>query len=213
MNIITAMGDERLNILLRKEENFNVIGFDIQYQDAIFEILEENKNIDFLILNINLMGDLDYEELIDNINEKNKNIKLIIILEKENKKISNYLIKNNIKYIFNKDNFNYEKIINILNNKNVNLINKNNLFLNKIINEFNKNKKILNTIKFFINLKNGNIKIIKEKDYKINIIIDIKVNNKKNKINKKINLIKYIDNILNKNELKNEILKIIKEEI
>ena len=36
MNVITAMGDEKLNILLRKEEKINVIGFDIQYQEGIF---------------------------------------------------------------------------------------------------------------------------------------------------------------------------------
>ena len=50
MNVITAMGDERLNILLRKEEGINVIGFDIQYQEGIFEILEDrlvNKDLLF----------------------------------------------------------------------------------------------------------------------------------------------------------------------
>ena len=127
MNVVTALGDEKLNILLKKEEGINVIGVDIQYQEGIFEILEENKNINYLILNINLIGELNNEELIENILEKNKNINLIIFLEKENEKIINYLIKNNIKYIFNKNNFNLENIINILNNKKeINLINKNN---------------------------------------------------------------------------------------
>ena len=218
MNVITAMGEERLNFLLKKEENINVIGFDIQYQDGIFEILEENKNIDFLILNINLFGELYYEELIEKIKEKNKNINLIIILEKENIKIKNFLIKNNIKYIFNKENFNLENLIFILKNKKENNLLNNNfkknnkknnkilLIKNKIINKLF-NKKIINKIKLIFNKKN---KLIKNGNCKIKIVLGIKI---KNIINKKIKIIKYENKILNKKDLEKEILKIIKEEL
>lgn len=232
MNVITAMGDEKLNILLRKEENINVIGYDVQYQEGIFEILEKNKiNIDYLILNINLIGNFNYEDLIYKIREKNKNINLIIFLEKENEVIKNYLLKNNIKYIFNKNNFNIENIFNILNNKNqINLINeKNNINIkdNKIKNIFKiinikktiKNKlnnillikinkiknlyykKIINKIKLLFNLKNNN--------YKIYIFLKIRIKNKNKKINKKIKLTKYKNEKLNK--IEKEIIKIIKE--
>lgn len=250
MNVITAIGDENLNNLLRKEENINLIGFDIQYQDGIFEFLENNKNIDYLILNINLIGDLNYEDLIEKIKEKNKNIILIIFLEKENIKINNYLIKNNIKFILNKNNFNLENIIYILKNNKINLISENNnLKFSKSI--FRKEKynrhisfddrhflsasfrkksvspacgyqnkqyyiynKIINIIKLIFNLKNIQNKIIKNNNYKINIFLNIKINNKKNKfkINKKLNSIKYENKIFNRDDLLNEILKIIKEE-
>ena len=40
--IITAIGDENLNIFLKKQNNVEVIGNDIQYQEGIFEILEKN---------------------------------------------------------------------------------------------------------------------------------------------------------------------------
>ena len=190
MNVITAMGDEKLNNLLRKEENINVIGFDIQYQEGIFEILEKNNNIDFLILNIYLIGELNYEELVEKIIEKNKNIKLIIFLEKENEIIKKYLIENNIKYIFNKINFNLENIINILKNKNINLTNKNNKN-NKNKNKKNikeNKKKIINKkmIKKLINKKTKYIFIFKNKI--INLIKNKKANKKiKNIINKNLN--------------------------
>lgn len=243
MNIITAIGNEKLNILLRKEDNINVIGFDIQYQEGIFEVLEKNESIDYLILNINLIGELNYEELIEKIKEKNKNINFIIFLEKEDEKLKNHLIKNNIKFIFNKNDFNLENIINIFNNKNINLINENNnlknnyktnknfifkfkiLIKNIIINLFriknNQNKKIINKIKLIINLKNKLIKndnskiISSNNNFKINIMLEIKINNKKNKniLNKKIKLIKYENKILNREDFKDKITKIIEEEI
>ena len=138
MNVVTALGDEKINNLLKKEVDINVIGFDIQYQEGIFEILEKNINVEFLILNINLIGELNYEKLIEKIKEKNNNINLIIFLEKENEIIKNNLLKNNIKFILNKNELNIKNIINILKNKNkINLINKN--IKNNKINNLNKN--------------------------------------------------------------------------
>ena len=240
MNVITAIGNEKINNLLRKEEDINLIGFDIQYQDGIFEFLENNKNIDYLILNINLIGELNYEDLIEKIKEKNKNIILIIFLEKENIKINNYLIKNNIKFILNKNNFNLKNIIYILKNNKINLINeKNNLnLITKFLNMRKRHPLNLVGVGHFFSpsfreksatsaLSYCNIfklikkikkiiknKIIKNNNYKINIFLNIKINNKKNKfkINKKLNSIKYENKIFNRDDLLNEILKIIKEE-
>ena len=48
-NILTAIGNPILNNELKKIKNINIIYNDIQYQEGIFEILEINKNIDFLI--------------------------------------------------------------------------------------------------------------------------------------------------------------------
>ena len=52
MKIITAIGDPHINEELKKDELYHVIGVDIQYQDGIFEIMEKNNNIDYIILNI-----------------------------------------------------------------------------------------------------------------------------------------------------------------
>ena len=212
MNVVTALGDEKLNILLKKEEDINVIGFDIQYQDGIFEILEKNKNIEFIILNINLIGELNYEELIEKIKEKNKNINLIIFLEKENEIIKNKLIKNNIKFILNKNEFNLKNIINILKNKKeINLINKNNKK-----NKLNKNnylkiniKKIIkiinNKLKIFLSIKNKKIvkyknKLFNKKNKKIKLNKNYLLKNKIKKIDNNYNFKKYYKKL---NKIKN----------
>ena len=119
MKIITAIGEPEINEELNKDNFYNVIGVDIQYQDGIFEILEENKNIDYLILNLNIIGELNEIDFLEKIIEKNKNLNLIIILEKENEKIINYLFSKNIKNILLKNKNNLNEINNIIKNNNL----------------------------------------------------------------------------------------------
>ncbi len=138
MKIITAIGEPKINEELKKDKFYEIIGVDIQYQDGIFEILEKNKNINYLILNLSLVGDLNKYELIEKILEENKKLKLIVILEKENEKIINYLFSKNIKNILIKNKNNLNEINNIIKNKKeINLINDE----NKIINNKNNTKK------------------------------------------------------------------------
>jgi len=128
MRVVTAIGDPKINEDLKKDVFYDVVGVDIQYQDGVFEVLENNKNIDFLILNINLFGDLNEFDFLEKIIEENKFLNLIIILEKENKNLINFLFKNNIKNILLKNKNNLNEIKNIIKNKNeINLYN--NMFL------------------------------------------------------------------------------------
>lgn len=137
MKVITAIGNPKINEELKKDDFYEVIGVDIQYQDGIFEILEENKNIDYLILNLNLIGKLNENDLIEKILEENKKIILIIILEKENEKIINYLFSKNIKNILLENKNNLNEINNIIKNKKeFNLIDEN----NNLIFNFNNKK-------------------------------------------------------------------------
>lgn len=116
MDIITAIGDPKINEELKKDNFYNVIGVDIQYQDGVFEILEKNKNINYLILNLNIFGELNEINFLEKLIEKNNKIKLIIILEKNNEKIINYLISKNIKNILLKNKNNLNEINNIIKN-------------------------------------------------------------------------------------------------
>lgn len=117
MKVITAIGNPEINEELNNDSFYEVIGVDIQYQDGIFEILENNKNINYLILNLNIIGDLNETDFIEKIIEENNNLKLIIILEKENKKTINYLLSKNIKNILLKNKNNLIEINNIIKNK------------------------------------------------------------------------------------------------
>lgn len=171
MRIITAIGNPKLNEELRKDNFYEVIGVDIQYQDGIFEILEKNINIDYLILNLDLIGNLNKYELIEKIKEKNANLKIIIILEKENKKLINYLFLKNIKNIVLKNEINLKRINNILKNKKEikKLIIKNKKTINKklnkksIKNNYNKNSEKINLNKLKEQIKKINIKFINKK--------------------------------------------------
>lgn len=48
--ILTAVGDEELNIKLRVYNNFIIVNQDIQYQEGIIEALNQYEGIDMIIL-------------------------------------------------------------------------------------------------------------------------------------------------------------------
>ena len=98
--IITAIGNPVLNNALKKEEGFELTKNDIQYQEGILECLEKEKNIDYLILSELLPGNLEIKQLIEKIKFINSEIKIILILEKQNQELENYLFAKGIFHIF-----------------------------------------------------------------------------------------------------------------
>lgn len=94
--IITAIGNRNLNERLRVENNIQVIGTDIQYKEGIFEILEKDNNIDFLILSEKITDELNIIKLIEKIKLINKDIKIILILENKKEELENNLIEKEI---------------------------------------------------------------------------------------------------------------------
>ena len=184
--IITAINNPRLNEELKKEEFIEIIGKDIQYREAIIEIIEKNKDIDIIIINDNLPGEIENTKIIKQIKEINEKIKIIYILEKENIEKEKILKKENITDIYYNNKINLEDLINIIKEKEINEeeeikkelkylkeIILNNQYEKNIINNKRKNKKIHNEI----------IKLIK----KIKEKIINKIKNIKNKIIKKRN--------------------------
>ena len=222
MKIITALDNPKI-IKKLKNENYELIGKDIQYREAIIEIVEKIKNIDLIIINEKIPGEINIRDLIKQIKKINKKIKIIILL----KNISQIKNINNKNVIFlSEEKFKVEKISILINKKDVknnNLSNKKNI---KIINIFgnkqvgkttisillanyliNKNKKVL-----LINLNEKNNKKIKKNYLKIleeNFLnkkilknLDIKINKNSKLIkNLKINLIK--NKIIDKKQIKN----------
>lgn len=157
MNIITALGNEEINNRLKNINELEIIGKDIQYQEALIDILENTEKIDLLILSSVLPGELNLQEFINIIKYKKTEIEIIIILEKEDKKIKDFIISKGIYNIYynNKITFSeiLEKINEIKNNKIINNktnkiekkinINKIRINTNKIKNNINKIKKII----------------------------------------------------------------------
>lgn len=193
--IITAIGNPILNEKLKIEKNIEVIGNDIQYQEGIFEILEKENYIDFLILSEIISGNFKIEKLIEKIKLINKNIKIIIILENKKEELENILISKGIFKIIYNNQVEIKEIIHFINN----VENKNN--------ENEELKQEINNLKKLIieNTKNNNEELKNNSSKN-------KIKNKKTKINYKNKILKKI-NIFNLNKNKNKKLIINKTEI
>ena len=120
IKIITAIGNTNLNNQLKKYEEFRVIGNDIFYKEGVFELLENNKDIDYIILGELINKDNDY--FIEKIKEINNKIKIIFIINGKNKDLENELYKRGINDIFFEDE-NIDNIINYLKSKNIEYLN------------------------------------------------------------------------------------------
>lgn len=124
INIITAILDENINYKLKENSKFCIKYDDIQYTEGIIEILEKEKNINYLILNEEIIEN-NIRNFINNIKIINKNIKIILLTKNKNIEASdieiiymkningkNELINNIIQSIYeNEDIKNNEQII------------------------------------------------------------------------------------------------------
>lgn len=163
--IITALANPILNENLKEEEDFKILTKDIQYQEGIFEIMEKENVIDYLILSEILPGENNIEKLIEKIKEKNIKIKIIIILENKKEELENILYKKGILKIYYNNEVEINEIISFIKNEN-----------KKIENDNEEIKKELNNLKEIL-IKNN---IYYENDEENNFI----KNNKNNKIKK-----------------------------
>ena len=216
MNILTAINNEKIFKELKDKNNIKIISNDIQYKEGILEILEKNKNIDYVIINENITGQIKIEELIKKIKKINYNTNIIIILNKKEIFKEEYLIKNKIKFIYI-EKLSAEKITDKIFNKNkiIGIIGSHGsgktittIILKELIIKY-KNKKVL--------IKTDNKKDKENNIYEINkiknnydyIFIDIK-NLNNYKLYEKIideNILILNSNILEIKKIKNFIIK------
>lgn len=103
MNILTAIDEEKMLRKIEESKDINIILKDIKYKEGIIEYLEKNRNIDCILINENLNGQIKIEALIEKIKIINNKIKIIIILNKNDLKKEEYLLKNKIKYFYKED--------------------------------------------------------------------------------------------------------------
>jgi len=203
MNILTAINNEKIFKELKNKKNLKIISNDIQYKEGLLEILEKNKEFDFVIINENISGQIKIEELIKKIKKINSKINIIIILNQKDLIKEDYLSKNKIKFIYS-EKLSAEKIINKIYDK------------NKIISITGSDGcgKTITTIilcELIIKCKNKKILIV-EDNIKNNSILKIYENNLKLKGNKEP-IIKLKENLdlLNIKKILNNNKRIINE--
>lgn len=189
--IITALGNEKINLELKKLNNIKVLFNDIQYKEGIIEILEIYSDIDFLILSDILAGELEIDELVNKIKIINNKIKIFLLTNEKRVENNNKLKK--IDYVFYK-NIEIQKIVELIfkeeNYINTKEIIKRNNFIEKHNSKNNKINYFIEKEKTIKNIKINNKKyILKEEKNK-----NIEKNNKIKIKNQNIN-----DRIINKN--------------
>ena len=104
--VITAIENKKLLKNIKKNNNLKFIYKNIQYREAIIEILKKEKNIELIFISEDVPGEISIEELINEIKSINKKIEIIFFLKKKNKKKEKKLkkIKVNKIYYINKIN-------------------------------------------------------------------------------------------------------------
>lgn len=162
--IITAIGSEELNNVLREQDEIIVESTDIQYQEGIIEALDTYPNIDLVILNEEIIGELSLEDLILSITIIKNDIQIILI-SNDNTKIDKN--KNIIKIVNNNKDY-VEEIIKYLFNKVY--LNKKSEVTNSMEIDDRKNQKTINelrlTEKIKFERKRKIADIIKDVNYK-----------------------------------------------
>lgn len=174
--IITAINNPKLNEELKKEKKFEIIGKDIQYKEAILDVLEKNRLADLIIISEKILGEIKLECLIERIKRINEKVKIIFILEKQNADLEKVLIRNNIIDIYYNNKINLKELIKIINKKEIN-IEEEIIKLKKIIEEKNINNKNEKTNKR--KTKNLMKEVIEKLKSKIENKIEIIKNSKK----------------------------------
>lgn len=121
--IITAIGIEKIHRRIKEEIDCDILCKDILYEEGIFEVLENESKVDFIIVNKDYLSINNFKDFIDKIIKINRNIKIIILLNNKEENIKEY---NNTKYIFINNYLfkNIKKEINNNNDNNFYIINK-----------------------------------------------------------------------------------------
>ena len=58
--VITAIGEQNLNEELKKYELLDIVTSDIQYKEGILEVLENESDIEYLILNEDIQVEIEF---------------------------------------------------------------------------------------------------------------------------------------------------------
>ena len=64
IKIITAVNNPNLHDELKNENNIKIIGRDIQYREGVLELLENDVEINYIIIDEKIPGEIELNKLI-----------------------------------------------------------------------------------------------------------------------------------------------------
>ncbi|MBR4110591.1 MAG: AAA family ATPase [Clostridia bacterium] len=98
--ILTALGNPTLNNELKKYEKYDVVCDDLQYQEAVFDVLE-SESPEVIILSGLLQGQFEFNEFVLEVKKKDVGARIIIIVDEIDEETKNLLMAKGIFDIFN----------------------------------------------------------------------------------------------------------------
>ncbi len=113
--VIVAIDNKKILNKIKKTNNLKINFKRVQYREAILEILKKEKNIDIILMDEKLSGEISIENLINKIKKINKRISIIFFLRKKDLEKENKLRKLKIEKIYFINQINLNKISNLLN--------------------------------------------------------------------------------------------------
>ena len=118
--VILATNNKKIEEQIENSNKVQLICNNLQYREAILEILEEYKKVDFILISESLPGIISIEELLKKIKLINNRINIVFFLEKEDIEKEHKLRKLKIKYIYLSKKINIKNILNLIENNNEN---------------------------------------------------------------------------------------------
>lgn len=108
--ILTALGNPTVNNELKKYEKYDVIGDDLQYQEAVFDVLAY-EDADVIIISGLLQGQFEFDEFVLEVKKKNIGARLIVIVDEIDDETKNILMAKGIFDIFYDDKITMQDIL------------------------------------------------------------------------------------------------------
>lgn len=108
--ILTALGNPTVNNELKKYEKYDVIADDLQYQEAVFDVLNYEEP-DVIIISGLLQGQFEFDEFVFEVKKKNISARIIVIVDEIDSETKNLLISKGIFDIFYDDRITLQDIL------------------------------------------------------------------------------------------------------